>query len=90
MAYVRDAVGEIKRVNDELAVKLVLLALITMGVVQLGVPLVIAALSYWLFGGRIDAGTALGFLRRPRLSDRRARGSPRSAARWLDALKRHD
>lgn len=62
LAYFRDAVGEIKRVNDGLAAKLVPLALTAMGVVQLGVPLVIAALSYWLFGGRIDAGTVLVFL----------------------------
>lgn len=62
LGHFRTAVGEIKRVNDGLAVKLVPLAFLAMGVVQLGVPLVVAGLSYWLVGGRIDAGVALVFL----------------------------
>lgn len=56
------AVGDIRDVNDRMAVRLTPVALLTMGVVQLGVPLVIAAASYWWFGGRIDAGTVLVFL----------------------------
>ncbi|MEM9131242.1 MAG: ABC transporter ATP-binding protein [Actinomycetota bacterium] len=57
----RGAVDDVRRVNDLLAVRLTPLALISMGVVQLGVPLVISATTYWWFGGRIDAGTALVF-----------------------------
>ncbi|MEM8922136.1 MAG: ABC transporter ATP-binding protein [Actinomycetota bacterium] len=57
----RQAIDDVRRVNDLLAVRLTPLALITMGVVQLGIPLVITAATYWWFGGRLDAGTVLVF-----------------------------
>ncbi|MEM9651987.1 MAG: ABC transporter ATP-binding protein [Actinomycetota bacterium] len=57
----RTAIEDVRRINDLLAVRLTPLALITMGVVQLGVPIVLTAATYWWFGGRIDGGTALVF-----------------------------
>ncbi|NDL58725.1 ABC transporter ATP-binding protein [Phytoactinopolyspora mesophila] len=60
--WFRDAVDDLRRINDRMAVKLVPAALATMGVVQLGIPLTIAALGYWYTGGRLDAGTMLIFL----------------------------
>lgn len=58
----REAVADLRRVNDAVAVKMVPVALATIGLVMLGVPLVIAAVAYRLFGGSIDAGTAVVFL----------------------------
>ncbi|MEM9516745.1 MAG: ABC transporter ATP-binding protein [Actinomycetota bacterium] len=60
-ALFRSAVENVRRVSDLLAARLTPLALLSMGVVQLGVPLVIAAVTYWWNDGRIDAGTALVF-----------------------------
>lgn len=57
-----EAVADVRKVNDRMAVRLVPIALASIGVVQLGVPIVIAASTYWWFGGRIDAGTALIFM----------------------------
>jgi ATP-binding cassette subfamily B protein len=62
LASFRDAVGDVRRVNDAMAVRLVPIALLSIGIVMLGVPIVIAAVSYRLFGGAIDAGTAIVFL----------------------------
>ncbi len=62
LAWYRDAVARMRRVNDELAVRITPLAYVSIGVVFLGVPLVVAGCGYWLFGGRIDAFTAVVFL----------------------------
>lgn len=62
LASFRDAVGDVRRVNDAMAVKLVPIALLSVGIVMLGVPIVIASVAYRLFGGAIDAGTAIVFL----------------------------
>jgi ATP-binding cassette subfamily B protein len=48
--------------NTLLAVRLTPLGSAFMAVVELGVPLVIAAGTYWLLGGRLDAGSLLIFL----------------------------
>lgn len=58
----RDAVGDLRRVNDAMAVKMVPIAFLAIGVVMLGVPLVVAAVGYRLAGGSIDGGTAVVFL----------------------------
>lgn len=62
LGWYRDAVARMRRVNDELAVRITPLAYVSIGVVFLGVPLVIAGCGYWLFGGRIDEFTAVVFL----------------------------
>ncbi|GAA1464310.1 ABC transporter ATP-binding protein/permease [Nocardiopsis exhalans] len=62
MGWFRQAVEDVREVNDRMATRLVPVTLVAMGVVQLGTPLTIAALSYWYFGGRLDAGTVLVFL----------------------------
>lgn len=62
LASYRDAVGDVRRINDAVAVKMVPVALLAVGIVMLGVPIVIAAVAYRLFGGAIDAGTAIVFL----------------------------
>jgi len=58
----RSSLDDYRAVNVRLAVKLSPLFSAFEAAVGLGVPLVVAASSYWLFGGRIDAGTALVFL----------------------------
>ncbi|MEM9746297.1 MAG: ABC transporter ATP-binding protein [Actinomycetota bacterium] len=58
----RLAVNDVRRVNDGMAVKLVPLAFVSMGIVMLGVPIVIAAAAYRGFGGAVDVGTAVVFL----------------------------
>jgi ATP-binding cassette, subfamily B, bacterial IrtB/YbtQ len=60
--WFRDAVNDIREVNDKLATRLVPVTLVAMGVVQLGTPLTIAALGYWYAEGRLDAGIVLIFL----------------------------
>lgn len=62
LGWYRDAVEDIRTVNDNLASKLVPVTLLAMGAVQLGTPLAIAALGYWYAEGRLDAGTVLVFL----------------------------
>ena len=62
LASFRDAVGDVRRINDATAVKLVPMAFVAMGIVMLGVPVSIAVVSYRLFGGPIDTGTAVVFL----------------------------
>ncbi|MFN3220083.1 MAG: ABC transporter ATP-binding protein [Acidimicrobiales bacterium] len=62
LASFREAVGDLRRINDSMAVKLVPISFLTIGIVMLGVPVVIAAVGYRLFGGSIDAGTAVVFL----------------------------
>lgn len=60
--WYRDAVARMRRVNDDLAVRITPLAYAAIGTVFLGVPLVVAAVGYWLLGGRIDGFTAVVFL----------------------------
>lgn len=62
MRTFRGAIGDVRAVNDAMAVKLVPLALAAVGVVQLGVPVVVAASSYRWFGGAVDAGVVVIFL----------------------------
>jgi ATP-binding cassette subfamily B protein len=58
----RRALDDFRRMNTLLAVRLTPLGSAFMAVVELGVPLVIAAGTYWLLGGRLDAGSLLIFL----------------------------
>ena len=60
--WFRGAVDDVRAISDRMTVRLVPAALLTMGIVQLGVPLTLAALTYWYADGRIDAGTVLIFL----------------------------
>ena len=62
MVPFRQAIADIRAVNDSMAVRLVPLALLAIGAVQLGVPLVVAAGTYRWFDGAIDAGTVVVFL----------------------------
>ncbi|MCW6003512.1 ABC transporter ATP-binding protein/permease [Micromonospora sp. CPCC 205371] len=62
LGWYRDAVADIRAVNDRLAVRLTPAAMLTMGAVQLGVPIVIAAGAYRLFGGSLDPATLIAFL----------------------------
>ncbi|MGN9913920.1 ABC transporter ATP-binding protein [Phytohabitans sp. LJ34] len=62
LGWYRDAVADLRAVNDRLAVRLTPIALLTMGTVQLGVPLVVAAGAYRLFGGGLDAAALIAFL----------------------------
>ena len=56
------AVQAIRQVNNQLVLRLLPLGVMTIGIVQLGVPVVIAFAAYRWFGGAIDAGTVLIFL----------------------------
>ncbi len=56
------AVSAIRRINNRLVLRLLPLGIMTIFIVQLGVPVVIAFVAYWWFGGATDAGTALVFL----------------------------
>ncbi len=56
------AVQAIRQVNNQLVLRLLPLGVLTIGIVQLGVPVVIAFATYRWFGGAIDAGTVLIFL----------------------------
>ena len=56
------AVATIRRTNNRLLSRLMPMAILTIGVVQMGVPVVIAFTAYRWFGGAIDVGTALIFL----------------------------
>lgn len=58
----REAVGDVRRINDATAVRLVPMAFVAIGIVMLGVPLSIAAVSYRALGGPVDLGTAVVFL----------------------------
>ncbi|MEM9464068.1 MAG: ABC transporter ATP-binding protein [Actinomycetota bacterium] len=62
LASFRDAVGDVRRINDATAVKLVPMAFVAIGIFMLGVPLSIAAVSYRALGGPVDIGTAVIFL----------------------------
>jgi ATP-binding cassette subfamily B protein len=61
LGWFRDAVHDMRRINDQMAVKLTPWAFVAIGTLLLGVPITLAALTYWWFGGRIDVGTALVF-----------------------------
>ncbi len=62
LASFRDAVGDVRRINDATAVKLVPMAFVAIGIVMIGVPVSIAAVSYRALGGPVDIGTAVIFL----------------------------
>jgi ATP-binding cassette subfamily B protein IrtB len=62
LGWYRDAVARMRAVNDALAVRITPLAYVSIGVVFLGVPLVIAVCGYGLLGGRVDPYTAAVFL----------------------------
>ncbi|GAB3274926.1 ABC transporter ATP-binding protein [Kineosporia babensis] len=62
LLWYREAVARMRAVNDALAVKITPLAYVSIGVVFLGVPLVIAVCGYGLLDGQVDAFTAVVFL----------------------------
>lgn len=61
LRWYRDAVAEIRAVNDRMAVKLVPLALGAMGIVNLGIPLVVLVAGHRLVGADVTAATAIAF-----------------------------
>lgn len=62
LGWYRDAVADIRAVNDRLAVRLTPAAMLIMGAVQIGVPIVVAAGAYRLFGGSLEAASLIAFL----------------------------
>lgn len=62
LSHYTRAVAAIRQINNRLVVRLLPLGVLTVGVVQLGVPLVIALTAYRWFGGAIDASIVLIFL----------------------------
>ena len=56
------AVRALRNINNRLVLRLLPLGILTVGVVQMGVPAVIAFVAYRWFGGSIHVGTALIFL----------------------------
>ncbi|MFT3855098.1 MAG: ABC transporter ATP-binding protein [Ilumatobacteraceae bacterium] len=62
LRWFRDAVAEVRAVNDAMAVKLVPLAIGAIGIVQLGIPIVIAFGALRLFDGSTDVAVVLAFL----------------------------
>ena len=62
LSHYTRAVAAIRQINNQLVVRLLPLGILTVGVVQLGVPLMIASAAYRWFGGAIDAGIVLVFL----------------------------
>ncbi|MEM9562558.1 MAG: ABC transporter ATP-binding protein [Actinomycetota bacterium] len=62
LASFRDAVGDVRRINDATAVKLVPMAFVAIGIVMVGVPISIAAVGYRALGGPVDIGTGVIFL----------------------------
>lgn len=56
------AVSAMRDINNQLVVRILPLGILTVGVVQLGVPVVIAAAAYRWFGGAIDVSIVLIFL----------------------------
>ena len=62
LGWYRDAVADIRAVNDRLAVRLTPAAMLIMGAVQIGVPIVVAAGAYRLFGGYLDPASLIAFL----------------------------
>lgn len=56
------AVAAMRQINNSLVLRLLPLGLLTIAMIELGVPLVIAVAGYRWFGGAIDAGTVLIFL----------------------------
>jgi ATP-binding cassette, subfamily B, bacterial IrtB/YbtQ len=61
LKWFKDAVSDMRAVNDAMAVKLTPWAFVAIGVVLLGMPLVLAVSTYMWFGGRIDVTTMLVF-----------------------------
>ena len=62
LSQYRRAVRAIREINNRLVLRLLPLGLLTIGVLQMGIPAVIALVAYRWFGGAIDVGTALIFL----------------------------
>ena len=62
LASFRSAVGDVRRINDATAVKLVPTAFVAIGIVMLGVPISIAVVGYRALGGPVDVGTGVIFL----------------------------
>ena len=56
------AVGTMRQINNRLVLRLLPLGILTIFIVQLGVPVVIAFAAYQWFGGATDAVTVLIFL----------------------------
>ena len=55
----REALEAFRAISLRMVARLIVPVLVFAAVLQLGTPLVIAAVGYWLFGGRIDATAAL-------------------------------
>lgn len=62
MSHYASAAAAIRQINNRLVLRLLPVGMLTLGIVQLGVPAVIAIAAYRWFGGAIDTGTALIFL----------------------------
>lgn len=62
LSHYTRAVTAIRQINNRLVVRLLPLGVLTVGVIQLGIPLVIAITAYRWFGGAIDASIVLIFL----------------------------
>jgi ATP-binding cassette subfamily B protein IrtB len=58
----RTSLEDLRAVNTRLAVMILPLAMSAMAVVELGVPLVLAAGGYWLVGGTVDGAALVVFL----------------------------
>jgi ATP-binding cassette subfamily B protein len=55
----REALQEFREISLRMVARLIVPVTVFAAVLQLGTPLVVAAVGYWLSGGRIDATTAL-------------------------------
>jgi ATP-binding cassette, subfamily B, bacterial IrtB/YbtQ len=55
----REALEAFRAISLRMVARLIVPVMVFAAILQLGIPLVITAVGYWLFGGRIDATTAL-------------------------------
>ncbi|WP_028922461.1 ABC transporter ATP-binding protein [Pseudonocardia acaciae] len=55
----REALEEFREISLRMVARLIVPVMVFASVLLLGIPLVIAAVGYWLLGGRIDATSAL-------------------------------
>lgn len=62
LRWFRDAVAQVRAVNDAMAVKLVPIAVGTIGIVQLGIPLVIGYAALRYFDGDAELAVVIAFL----------------------------
>ncbi|MFV0309017.1 MAG: ABC transporter ATP-binding protein [Desertimonas sp.] len=62
LRWFREAVADVRAVNDAMAVKLVPLAIGAIGIVSLGIPLVVASAALRYFDGDVELAVVLAFL----------------------------